>query len=116
PGWKVMGARAGYSILNCVVITLLVVSGAVEWVAHWVPIESGMAIVLWIGIIISAQAFQAVPANHAPAVVVGLLPGIAAWSALVAKFGMKVGGIGRPEHPFTPAIIGGFNQFDIWAN
>lgn len=116
PGWKAMGARAGYSILNGVVITLLCVTGALEWVAHWVPIEAGMAIVLWIGIVISAQAFQAVPGAHAPAVVVGLLPGIAAWGALVAKFGLKVGGLGTPERPFTPAMIEGFNRFDIWAN
>jgi len=116
PGWKAMGARAGYSILNGVVITLLCVTGALAWVAHWVPIEAGMAIVLWIGIVISAQAFQAVPANHAPAVVVGLLPGIAAWGALVAKFGLQVGGLGTDERPFTPAILDGFNRFDIWAN
>ena len=38
-----------------------------------------MAIVLWIGIVITAQAFQATPRHHAPAVVIGLLPGIAAW-------------------------------------
>ena len=42
-----------------------------------------MAIVLWIGIIITAQAFQATPPAHAPAVAVGLFPAIAAgacWS------------------------------------
>ena len=50
-----------------------------------VPVDAGMAIVLWIGLVISAQAFQATPKEHAPAVVVGLLPGIAAWGVLLAK-------------------------------
>ena len=45
-----------------------------------------MAIVLWIGIVISAQAFQATP-RETPAVVIGLLPGIGAWAALMAKNG-----------------------------
>ena len=39
-----------------------------------IPMEAGMAIVLWIGMVISAQAFRATPREHAPAVVMGLLP------------------------------------------
>ena len=46
-----------------------------------VPLEAGIAIVLWIGIVITAQAFQATPTRHAPAVAVGLFPAIAAWGA-----------------------------------
>ncbi|BAZ18087.1 hypothetical protein NIES4071_99700 [Calothrix sp. NIES-4071] len=49
--------------------------------ADFVPIEAGMAIVLWIGIVIVAQSSTATPLHHAPAVVVGLLPGIAGWGA-----------------------------------
>jgi AGZA family xanthine/uracil permease-like MFS transporter len=47
--------------------------------------ESGIAIVLWIGIIITAQAFSAVPPEHAPAVAVGLFPAIAAWGFTVTQ-------------------------------
>ena len=42
-----------------------------------------MAIVLWIGIIITAQAFQTTPPAHAPAVAIGLFPAIAGWGLLV---------------------------------
>jgi AGZA family xanthine/uracil permease-like MFS transporter len=97
-------------------MTVLCFSGALAWAAYFVPIEAGMAIVLWIGVVISAQAFQAVPSNHAPAVVVGLLPGIAAWGAMLAKFGAKAAGLGTPEKPFTEALIPAFNRFDIWAH
>lgn len=79
PGWKQLGARAGYSSLNGLVITAICLTGTVSLIASLVPIQAGVAIVLWIGIIITAQAFQAVPANHAPAVAIGLFPAIAAW-------------------------------------
>jgi len=79
PGWKSLGARAGYSTLNGVVITVLCLTGSVAVVKSLVPIEAGVAIVLWIGVIITAQAFAASEARHAPAVAIGLFPAIAAW-------------------------------------
>lgn len=79
PGWKGLGARAGYSTLNGLVITALCLTGTVGVVNALIPIEAGVAIVLWIGIIITAQAFAATPTEHAPAVAVGLFPAIAAW-------------------------------------
>ncbi len=83
PGWKGLGARAGYSVLNGFVIVLLCLTGAVALVDRVVPIEAGMPIVLWIGIVITAQAFQATRREHAPAVAIGLFPAIAAWGATV---------------------------------
>ncbi len=83
PGWKGLGARAGYSTLNGLVITVMCLTGTVALVNSVIPIEAGMAIVLWIGIVITAQAFQATPREHAPAVAIGLFPAIAAWGALI---------------------------------
>ena len=99
PGWKAMGARAGYSVLNGVVLTLLCVSGLLAHVAHLIPIDAGMAIILWIGIVITAQAFQACPPEHAPAVVVGLLPGVAAWGMLLMRSGWLAAGGAFKEEP-----------------
>ena len=81
PGWKAMGAKAGYSTLNGLVITVICLTGALAMVNSIVPIEAGVAIVLWIGVMITAQAFQATPLKHAPAVAIGLFPAIAAWGA-----------------------------------
>lgn len=92
PGWKQLGARIGYSWLNGVFLTLVCVSGMFGVIAWLIPVEAGMAIVLWIAIVITAQAFQATPRTHAPAVVIGLLPGIAAWGAIMLKTGMRAGG------------------------
>jgi AGZA family xanthine/uracil permease-like MFS transporter len=85
PGWKGLGARAGYSTLNGLVITIICLTGTVGVISKIVPMEAGIAIVLWIGIIITAQAFQVTPHDHAPAVAVGLFPAIAAWGATVMQ-------------------------------
>jgi AGZA family xanthine/uracil permease-like MFS transporter len=114
PGWKALGARVGYSILNGVVMALLCLSGTVALLAYAVPIEAGMAIVLWIGIVIAAQAFTATPTRHAPAVVVGLLPGLAGWGALVAKNALRAAGMATPDRPLTPELIAAFHRSDTY--
>jgi len=114
PGWKALGARAGYSVLNGAFVTTICVTGTLAWIAWAIPIDAGMAIVLWIGMMIVAQAFQATPREHAPAVVVGLLPGIGAWGALMAKNGLHAAGMGTPAHPFSEAVVAEFLKSDTW--
>jgi AGZA family xanthine/uracil permease-like MFS transporter len=116
PGWKAMGARTGYSVLNGLFITLICLTGTLTWISWAVPIDAGMAIVLWIGITITAQAFQATPREHAPAVVIGILPGLAAWGALLAKTGLRAAGLGTAARPFGDAIVGEFLKSDTWIH
>jgi adenine/guanine/hypoxanthine permease len=116
PGWKAMGARIGYSVLNGVLMGLLCLTGSIALLAYFVPVEAGMAIVLWIGIIIVVQSFEATPTHHAPAVVLGMLPAIAGWGALIAKNALRVGGLGTTEKPLTPAIINAFKQSDTYIH
>jgi AGZA family xanthine/uracil permease-like MFS transporter len=108
PGWKEMGARYGYSILNAVVCTLLCLTGLISLVAFWIPLEAGMAIVVYIGIVISAQAFSSVDKKYYAAVVIGLLPGLGAWGVLMAKSGFRIAG-GK----FDQAMYDSFNQTDL---
>jgi AGZA family xanthine/uracil permease-like MFS transporter len=115
PGWKALGARAGYSILNGVFVTVVALTGTLAWIAWAVPVDAGLAIVVWIGVVISAQAFQAVPREHAPAVVMGLLPGIAAWGVLMAKAGLRAAGVGTPGGPpLTEGVLDAFLGSDVW--
>ncbi len=116
PGWKALGARAGYSVLNGAFVTIVCLTGTLAWIAWAIPIDAGMAIVLWIGMVISAQAFQTTPREHAPAVVVGLLPGIGAWGALMAKNGLHAAGLGGPARPFSEALVGEFLKTDTWIH
>ena len=92
PGWKRMGAGAGYSVVNGAVITLLCILGLVGFVSALVPVEAGAAILLWIGVTIAAQAFQATPREHAPAVVIGFFPSLAAWGLLMLEGGLRAAG------------------------
>lgn len=85
PGWKGLGARAGYSTVNGLVFCCICLTGTVGLINSVIPLEAGIAIVLWIGIIITGQAFQTTPKEHAPAVAMGLFPAIAAWGATVMK-------------------------------
>jgi len=104
PGWKALGARTGYSVFNAIFFTLICLSGTLAWITWVVPVEAGMAIVMWIGIVMTAQAFQATPARHAPAVVMGLLPGLGAWGAMMAKDGVRAAG-----GTFAPPLIDKFH-------
>lgn len=114
PGWKGLGARAGYSTLNGLVITVICLTGTVGLIGRLIPIEAGVAIVVWIGVVITAQAFQATPPRHAPAVALGLFPAIAAWGAtlLIGAGGAfdVSGGLTLQELISGPvlATVGGF--------
>jgi AGZA family xanthine/uracil permease-like MFS transporter len=79
PGWKSMGARHGYSILNGVLIGFLCLAGGVTLFLKIIPQECILGILLWIAIIITAQAFQEIPKEHALAVAFGLIPAFAAF-------------------------------------
>ncbi|MDC0260581.1 NCS2 family permease [Synechococcus sp. AH-551-N17] len=114
-GFKEMGARSGYSWLNGVVMAAACFFGLFGLLALLIPIDAGMAIVLYIGIAMTAQAFQATPSRHAPAVVLGLLPGLAGWGAQLLKAGLRTGGLGTPERPFNQHMVQQLASGDVWA-
>jgi hypothetical protein len=66
PGWKRMGAWIGYSWLNGVVSGLGCLLGLFGVLGQLIPIEAGMAIVLYLALVIAAQAFQATPRSTPP--------------------------------------------------
>lgn len=92
PGWKAMGARIGYSALNGIVISALCFFGAVTAVLHVVPLEATLGILIWIGLVMTAQAFQETPRAHAVAVAAGLLPSLAAWAWLLIDTTLRAAG------------------------
>jgi len=100
PGWKAMGARVGYSVLNAVAITLVCLTGAMPFLLGFMPLEVTLGILLWIGLIITAQAFQEVPKAHAPAVAIGFIPSLAAWGVLLIQTAL---GKAAPGYSFAQA-------------
>ena len=79
PGWKAMGGRTGYSAATGVVVLVLCCLGLLPLLLAIVPTVAVLPILLYIGLLIGAQAFQESPARHAPAVILALVPHLAAW-------------------------------------
>ncbi len=79
PGWKAMGGRTGYSAATGILILLLTTFGVVGLLVAIIPSVALLPILLYIGMLIGAQAFQETASRHAPAVVIALVPQIAAW-------------------------------------
>ncbi|HKY07932.1 MAG TPA: NCS2 family permease [Candidatus Binatia bacterium] len=92
PGWKRLGARSGYSALNGIFISLLCLTGTIQAVLGIIPLEAGVGILLYIGIIIVAQSFQETPKQHAPAVALGIVPALAGWGLMMVETGLRVAG------------------------
>ena len=79
PGWKAMGGRIGYSLVTGIVILVLTLFGIIAVLSSLIPVVAILPILLYIGMLIGSQAFQETPHRHAPAIVLALLPQIAAW-------------------------------------
>jgi adenine/guanine/hypoxanthine permease len=82
PGWKAMGGRIGYSAATGIMVILLSWLGIISVLLALVPVVAISPILLYIGMLIGAQAFQTTPLKHAPAIVLALTPHLAAWAKL----------------------------------
>jgi AGZA family xanthine/uracil permease-like MFS transporter len=82
PGWKAMGGRIGYSAATGIMVVVLSWFGIISVLLALVPVVAISPILLYIGMLIGAQAFQTTPIRHAPAVVIALTPHFAAWAKL----------------------------------
>lgn len=80
PGWKAMGGRIGYSMVTGVTILVLSCFGLLSLLLALIPVVAILPILLYIGMLIGAQAFQECPRSHAPAIVLALVPHLAAWA------------------------------------
>jgi AGZA family xanthine/uracil permease-like MFS transporter len=118
PGWKAMGGRIGYSAATGVLVILLSWFGIIALMSSLIPLVAISPILLYIGMLIGAQAFQETPKNHAPAIVLALVPHLAAWCKVqidgalgaagtnAATVGFeKLGQLGVPYHGLE--VLGG---------
>jgi AGZA family xanthine/uracil permease-like MFS transporter len=80
PGWKAVGGRIGYSLATGVVISLICLLGLVGLFLAVIPRAALFPILLFIGLVIGAQAFQTSKAKYAPAIVLAIVPNIAQWA------------------------------------
>ncbi len=97
PGWKAVGGRIGYSLATGVVMALVCFLGLTALLLAVVPLVAILPILLYIGLVIGAQAFQASPKNHAPAVVLAIVPNVAAWGQLQVDSALSAAGTSASE-------------------
>jgi AGZA family xanthine/uracil permease-like MFS transporter len=102
PGWKAMGGRIGYSAAVGVMVIVLSWFGIISLMLAIIPVVAISPILLYIGMLICAQAFQTTPKEHAPAVALALTPHLAAWASVLlggalGAAGMNFGATHAPE-------------------
>ena len=92
PGWKGMGGRIGYSAATGLMVIVLSWFGVIALLLAIVPVVAISPILLYIGMLIGAQAFQTTPKVHAPAIILALTPHIAAWAKTLMDGALQVAG------------------------
>jgi AGZA family xanthine/uracil permease-like MFS transporter len=92
PGWKAMGGRIGYSAVTGFVVILLCWFGTISVMLALIPAVAILPILLYIGMLIGSQAFQETPKRHAPAVVLSLVPHLAAWAIVLINGALAAAG------------------------
>jgi len=93
PAYKAMGARAGYTLATGLLIGVGAAVGVVALLVRLLPDAAVAPILVFVGLQITAQAFIASPARHAPAVALAFLPAVAA--LVLIQGNMLLGGVGR---------------------
>lgn len=106
PGWKAMGGRIGYSVATGVMMILLCWLGIVSVLLALVPVVSILPILLYIGMLIGSQAFQETPARHAPAIVLALIPNVAAWGLAMVKGALNAVGANAADPALHAKLAG----------
>ncbi len=110
PGWKAMGGRIGYSAATGVMVIVLSWFGIISLMTALVPVVAISPILLYIGMLIGSQAFQESPHKHAPAVVMAIIPSLAAWGKL--QIDNSLGSVANIHH-VTPEMIAAMAQTGI---
>ncbi len=93
PGWKGMGGRIGYSAATGLMVIVLSWFGIISLLLALVPVVAISPILLYIGMLIGAQAFQTTPKDHAPAIVLALTPHLAGWCKTLMDGALGVAGV-----------------------
>jgi AGZA family xanthine/uracil permease-like MFS transporter len=110
PGWKAMGGRIGYSAATGIMVILLAWFGIISLMSSLIPVIAIAPILLYIGMLIGSQAFQESPKRHAPAIVLALVPSLAAWAKTLIDNAL---GAAAGIHDVTPAMIANMAQSGV---
>ena len=109
PAYKAMGGRAAYTLATAIFIG---VAGSLGWFTslfQWLPEAAAFPILVFVGLEITAQSFQATHQRHYPALVLAILPALA-YLILIAVDQALAGG------PPPAAMAAGLQSLRCLAN
>lgn len=108
PGWKSMGGRIGYAAASGLMILILAFLGIIPAILAIVPVAAVYPILLFIAMVIGAQAFRETPTKHAPAIILGILPHLFHWAGDLVKNALSAVGV-KEITPEVEAQLAGAN-------
>ena len=102
PAYKAMGARAGYTLATALFVGGAGVFGYFDWIFYLIPKSAIFPVLIFVGLEITAQSFQATARRHYPAVVLACVPALAylAWIAL----NQVLPETGKPFEKLSPPV------------
>jgi len=100
PGWKAAGGGISYSLATGVAIFALCVFGLFPLLGAVLPVPAIVPVLLYIGLVIGAQAFRVVPKAHYAAIVLAIVPNAAAWATGLINDTLSAAGTSASELGF----------------
>jgi AGZA family xanthine/uracil permease-like MFS transporter len=114
PAYKEMGGKSGYTIATALFIGLGGMLGYLSFFVDLLPEAAVAPILIFIGIEITAQAFEASPRRHYRAIAISFVPVI---SCLVAiQYGQILGGLGKSAVDLSGDLLATYNATTMLGN
>lgn len=74
PGWKELGARAGFTLVNAGAYLIICLTGLTSVLMALIPTEAVMVLLIFVGFSVTASTFQNLDKNHVNVVLLSLVP------------------------------------------
>lgn len=74
PGWKELGARAGFTVVNGVAYLAICLTGLTGVLMALIPTEVVMVLLIFVGFSVTASTFQTLDRGHVTVVLLSLVP------------------------------------------
>ncbi|HCC34699.1 MAG TPA: uracil permease [Ruminococcaceae bacterium] len=115
PGWKSIGARAGYSVINAAVYAVLCFGGLMGIIVNVIPYTAVMPILVFVGLVSAAQAVKVSPRRHLPAVFLSLIPIVAQYLATAIDAALQAAGTGIEQLGYRAFEVAAFPVGGVYA-
>jgi AGZA family xanthine/uracil permease-like MFS transporter len=114
PAYKEMGGRSGYTLATALFIGLGGMLGYLSFFVDLLPEAAVAPILIFIGIEITAQAFESTPQRHYRALVITFIPVIACLVAI--QFGQILTGVGKGVADLSGELLATYQATIILGN